>query len=134
MNMSYDSSNLTTPDIKWLGVRPSDLDRFSIPQQCRLPMTDEVKQTPSLFSHPPRPPSPAISLPLRLGRAPLYFAADSSPSAPANPHQDIKTGQKLLEEDFIKSNPEFVKELEIMLASKEKAEIQVTRAHAGQKT
>lgn len=39
--------------------------------------------------------------------------------------QDIKTGQKLLEEDFIKSNPEFVKELEIMLASKEKAEIQV---------
>lgn len=27
MNMSYDSSNLTTPDIKWLGVRPSDLDR-----------------------------------------------------------------------------------------------------------
>ena len=35
MNMSYDSSNLTTPDIKWLGVRPSDLDRFNIPQQCR---------------------------------------------------------------------------------------------------
>lgn len=27
-NMSYDSSNLTTPDIKWLGVRPSDLDRY----------------------------------------------------------------------------------------------------------
>ena len=33
MNMSYDSSNLTTPDIKWLGVRPSDLDRFQIPAQ-----------------------------------------------------------------------------------------------------
>ena len=43
MNMSYDSSNLTTPDIKWLGVRPSDLDRFNIPQQCRLPMSDEVR-------------------------------------------------------------------------------------------
>lgn len=41
MNMSYDSSNLTTPDIKWLGVRPSDLNRFNIPQQCRLPMTDD---------------------------------------------------------------------------------------------
>ena len=41
MNMSYDSSNLTTPDIKWLGVRPSDLDRFNLPQQCLLPMTDE---------------------------------------------------------------------------------------------
>ena len=39
--MSYDSNNLTTPDIKWLGVRPSDLDRFNVPEQCRLPMTDE---------------------------------------------------------------------------------------------
>ena len=45
MNMSYDSSNLTTPDIKWLGVRPSDLDRFNIPEQCRLPMTDEDMKT-----------------------------------------------------------------------------------------
>ena len=45
MNMSYDSSNLTTPDIKWLGVRPSDLDRFNIPQQCRLPMTEEDIKT-----------------------------------------------------------------------------------------
>ena len=43
--MSYDSSNLTTPDIKWLGVRPSDLDRFNIPEQCRLPMTDEDMKT-----------------------------------------------------------------------------------------
>ncbi|KAM1094528.1 hypothetical protein ACFX2B_009390 [Malus domestica] len=24
-NMSYDNANLTTPDIKWLGIRPSDL-------------------------------------------------------------------------------------------------------------
>ena len=45
MNMSYDSSNLTTPDIKWLGVRPSDLDRFNIPEQCRLPMTEEDIKT-----------------------------------------------------------------------------------------
>lgn len=29
--------------------------------------------------------------------------------------EDIKTGRKLLEEDFIKANPEWVKELEIML-------------------
>ncbi len=43
--MSYDSSNLTTPDIKWLGVRPSDLDRFNIPEQCRLPMTEEDMKT-----------------------------------------------------------------------------------------
>uniref|UniRef100_A0A7R9VR90 DNA topoisomerase 6 subunit A n=1 Tax=Chlamydomonas euryale TaxID=1486919 RepID=A0A7R9VR90_9CHLO len=78
MNMSYDSSNLTTPDIKWLGIRPSDLDRFSIPQQCRLPMTEE----------------------------------------------DIKTGKKLLEEDFVKANPKWVIELELMLKTREKAEIQ----------
>ena len=41
-NMSYDSFNLTTPDIKWLGVRPTDLDKYSIPAQCRLEMTEQV--------------------------------------------------------------------------------------------
>jgi DNA topoisomerase VI subunit A len=30
-NMSYDSASLTTPDIKWLGLRPSDLDKFDLP-------------------------------------------------------------------------------------------------------
>ncbi|KAK7279388.1 hypothetical protein RJT34_24439 [Clitoria ternatea] len=44
-NMSYDSSNLTTPDIKWLGVRPSDLDKYKIPEQCRLPMTEQDIKT-----------------------------------------------------------------------------------------
>jgi DNA topoisomerase VI subunit A len=29
-NMSYDSASLTTPDIKWLGVRPSDLDKYQV--------------------------------------------------------------------------------------------------------
>ena len=33
--MSYDSGSLTTPDIKWLGVRPSDLDKYNIPEQVR---------------------------------------------------------------------------------------------------
>lgn len=52
MNMSYDSSNLTTPGIKWLGVRPSDLDRFNIPEQCRLPMTEEdIKTGKKLVRH-----------------------------------------------------------------------------------
>ena len=51
--MSYDSSNLTTPDIKWLGVRPSDLDRFNIPEQCRLPMTDEDIKTGKRLVRPP---------------------------------------------------------------------------------
>jgi len=77
-NLSYDSASLTTPDIKWLGVRPSDLDRYNIPQQCRLPMSEH----------------------------------------------DIKTGKELLEEDFIKKNPAWHRELEMMVRTKEKAEIQ----------
>ncbi|PXF45475.1 DNA topoisomerase 6 subunit A [Gracilariopsis chorda] len=77
-NMSYDSANLTTPDIKWLGVRPSDLNKYGIPDQCRLAMTEH----------------------------------------------DIKTGKELLEEDFIKKNEAWYKELELMVKNKEKAEIQ----------
>ena len=77
-NMSYDSANLTTPDIKWLGVRPSDLDKYRIPEQCRLPMSDT----------------------------------------------DVKTGKDMLEEDFIKKNPAWHRELSLMVKRKEKAEIQ----------
>ena len=77
-NLSYDSASLATPDIKWLGVRPSDLDRYDIPAQCRLPMTD----------------------------------------------RDIKTGENLLQEEFIKCNPAWVAELKLMLKTKVKAEIQ----------
>eukprot|EP00002_Diphylleia_rotans_P020648 TRINITY_DN4001_c0_g1_i1.p1 TRINITY_DN4001_c0_g1~~TRINITY_DN4001_c0_g1_i1.p1 ORF type:complete len:434 (+),score=100.22 TRINITY_DN4001_c0_g1_i1:70-1371(+) len=58
-NMSYDSANLTTSDVKWLGVLPSDLDKYNIPDQCRLEMTKE----------------------------------------------DIETGKRLLEEEFVKKNP-----------------------------
>jgi meiotic recombination protein SPO11 len=77
-NMSYDSASLTTPDIKWLGVRPSDLDKYNIPEQCRLKMTDH----------------------------------------------DIKTGKEMLNEPFIQKNPVWHRELELMLKTKEKAEIQ----------
>ena len=77
-SMSYDSAGLTTHGIKWLGVRPSDLDAYDIPEQCRLKMTDS----------------------------------------------DIKMGKALLEESFVKQNPEWVKELQLMLKRKEKAEIQ----------
>lgn len=77
-NMSYDSASLTTPDIKWLGVRPSDLDKYNIPEQCRLPMTEH----------------------------------------------DIKTGKEMMQEDFIRQNPAWYKELEMMVKRKEKAEIQ----------
>jgi len=37
---------------------------------------------------------------------------------------DIKTGKELLEEDFVKANPAWHKELEMMVKSKVKAEIQ----------
>jgi len=77
-NMSYDAINLTTPDIKWLGVRPSDLDKYHIPPQCRLEMSEH----------------------------------------------DIKTGKELLQEEFITSNPAWHKELELMVKTKVKAEIQ----------
>ena len=68
-NMSYDSASLTTPDIKWLGLRPSDLDKYDLPGQCRLDMTEN----------------------------------------------DIKTGKEMMKEDFIQKNPEWMKELEIMV-------------------
>ena len=35
-----------------------------------------------------------------------------------------------LEEDFIKANPEWVSELELMLKTKEKAEIQVSQPNS----
>ena len=69
-NMSYDSASLTTPDIKWLGLRPSDLDKYDLPDQCRLDMTEG----------------------------------------------DIKTGKELLKEDFIMKNPQWMKELELMVS------------------
>ena len=42
--------------------------------------------------------------------------------------KDIETGQTLLKEDFIRKNPAWCKELEKMLETKEKAEIQALSA------
>ena len=81
-NMSYDAASLTTSDIKWLGVRPSDLDRYSVPAECRLDLTPE----------------------------------------------DIDAGAKLLKEDSITKNPEWVRELELMMRTKQKAEIRTVPA------
>lgn len=77
-NMSYDSASLTTPNIMWLGLRPSDLNKYDLPEQCRLDMTEN----------------------------------------------DIKTGKELMTEDFIQKNPKWMKELETMVKTKKKAEIQ----------
>jgi len=38
--LSYETMFLASPDIKWLGVLPSDLDKYEIPQAARLKMTD----------------------------------------------------------------------------------------------
>lgn len=54
---------------EWLGLRPSDLNKYDLPDQCRLDMTEN----------------------------------------------DIKTGQELMKEEFIQKNPEWMKELEIMV-------------------
>ena len=34
-NMSYDSASLTTPNIQWLGLRPSDLNKYQLSDQCQ---------------------------------------------------------------------------------------------------
>jgi meiotic recombination protein SPO11 len=77
-NMSYDSASLTTPNIMWLGLRPTDLNKYDLPDQCRLDMTEN----------------------------------------------DIKTGKELLNEEFIQKNPKWMKEIENMIKTKKKAEIQ----------
>ena len=77
-NMSYDSASLTTADIHWLGVRPSDLDRYRIPAQCRLDMSE----------------------------------------------RDVETGRQMLEEEFISRHPSWLRELQLMVERREKAEIQ----------
>jgi hypothetical protein len=50
-NMSYDSSNLTTPDIKWLGVRPSDLDRCGLKSRVARRKTRRLTRL-SQVQHP----------------------------------------------------------------------------------
>ena len=67
---------------------------------------------------------------------PRVAGSSQSPPTSAPPHalappvllspppQDIKTGRELLEEDFVKANPKWHKELEMMVQSKVKAEIQ----------
>jgi len=76
--LSYESQFLVTPDIKWLGVRPSDLDKYQVPKDVRIPLS-------------PR---------------------------------DKTRAQQLLNEPFIQVRPEYVKEIKLMLKTKEKAEIQ----------
>ncbi|KAI3810270.1 hypothetical protein L1987_19881 [Smallanthus sonchifolius] len=43
MQMAYDAKIMKLPEIKWLGVFPSDTEKYNVPQQCLLPMTTEDK-------------------------------------------------------------------------------------------
>jgi len=42
--LSYESQFLVTPDIKWLGVRPSDLDKYQIPKDVRIPLSQKDRE------------------------------------------------------------------------------------------
>eukprot|EP01018_Ginkgo_biloba_P003655 Gb_23592 [translate_table: standard] len=42
--MAYDAKALSAPEIRWLGVFPSDCDTFHIPDRCLLPMTQTDKK------------------------------------------------------------------------------------------
>ncbi|RDX71419.1 Meiotic recombination protein SPO11-1, partial [Mucuna pruriens] len=44
MQMAYDTKHLRVPEIHWLGVFPSDSERYFIPKQCLLPLTAEDKR------------------------------------------------------------------------------------------
>lgn len=45
--MAYDAHFLRVPKIQWLGVFPSEAEKYSIPSQCLLPLTSEGGYYPS---------------------------------------------------------------------------------------
>ncbi|TXT67045.1 MAG: Type 2 DNA topoisomerase 6 subunit A [Promethearchaeota archaeon] len=48
--LSYESPFLATPDIKLLGVLTRDLDKYNVPDDCRLPMSKrDIKRTEELL-------------------------------------------------------------------------------------
>ena len=81
--LSYESPFLATPNIKLLGVLTRDLDKYRIPNDCRLPMNK----------------------------------------------MDLKRTKELLNEDFVKKNKEWEKDLQLAMKLKIKAEIQALSSH-----
>ncbi len=76
--LSFESVELAVPDIRWLGLLPSDIEEYQIPKSVLIKMTDN----------------------------------------------DIKRADDLLKEDFVKSRPEWEKQILIMKNTRQKAEIQ----------
>jgi len=52
-NMSYDSASLTTRNIKWLGVRPTDFEKYKIPEECLIAMSPADIRTGELLLKEP---------------------------------------------------------------------------------
>lgn len=76
--LSFESVELAVPDIRWLGLLPSDIEEYHIPKSVLIKMTEN----------------------------------------------DIKRAEDLLAEDFVKSRPEWEKQIRIMTDTGFKAEIQ----------
>ncbi len=76
--LSFESVELAVPDIRWLGLLPSDIKEYQIPKSVLIKMTDN----------------------------------------------DVKRADDLLKEDFVKSRPEWEKQIRIMKDTGLKAEIQ----------
>jgi meiotic recombination protein SPO11 len=76
--LSFESVELAVPDIRWLGLLPSDIEEYKIPKSVLIKMSDN----------------------------------------------DMKRADDLLKEDFVRTRPEWEKQINIMKNSREKAEIQ----------
>ncbi len=76
--LSFETNEMAVSDIKWLGLLPSDLDEYGIPNNARIPMS-------------PR---------------------------------DKKRGEDMIKEEFVQARPRWVEEIELMLSTGVKAEIQ----------
>jgi meiotic recombination protein SPO11 len=76
--LSFESLELAVPDIRWLGLLPSDIKEYEIPKSVLISMTEN----------------------------------------------DIKRADDLLKEDFVKSRPEWERQIMIMKDTGKKAEIQ----------
>ncbi len=76
--LSFESVELAVPDIRWLGLLPSDIKEYQISKSVLIKMTEN----------------------------------------------DIKRAEDLLKEDFVKSRPEWEKQIRIMTETGVKAEIQ----------
>jgi meiotic recombination protein SPO11 len=81
--LAHEAAALACPDVRWLGLRPSDLDRYDVPASARLP-----------------------------------FAKG-----------DAKKARELLEHPAVKADARWIKEVQRMIDTETKAEIQALSAH-----